>query len=167
MNGEALVKLLYLRASGSRPFQVSVKGFSMNPLLYEGDVVTITPTQSCLVGDIVVFFYSDGSFLIHRIVKISGGRYICKGDNCYRLEEVEAKDVIGKVTGAKRSGKDIPIAYSPAKTRLLCRMSYRIGVHFPKVGYSYDKIHRKVIYKLYAALFLKRCRKGDEDGCTN
>jgi signal peptidase len=62
-----------------------VEGYSMNPLLHEGDVVIVTPSRDLDLGDVVIFKNDRGEYVIHRVVgviKCSGKiLYMTKGDN--------------------------------------------------------------------------------------
>lgn len=62
-----------------------VDGYSMYPLLHDGDIVLIMPLNSIHLGDIIVFRNDYNEFVIHRVVGIincSGKNlYITKGDN--------------------------------------------------------------------------------------
>lgn len=39
--------------------------------------------------------------MVHRIVKIVGERFFCKGDNAYRVEVIHYNDIIGRVVEIK------------------------------------------------------------------
>ena len=62
-----------------------VEGSSMNPLLYNGDIVIVLPPNSINLGDIIIFKNDYGEFVIHRVVGIINCSntllYITKGDN--------------------------------------------------------------------------------------
>ena len=55
MDEEILRKILIARAKAQnkKPFTVSVTGSSMEPILYEGDHVTVLPQVAYEVGDIL------------------------------------------------------------------------------------------------------------------
>ncbi len=78
-------------------FSAKVKGNSMFPVLVNGDVVDILISQDeqYHIGDILVFPYQNEGVLIHRLLKKENGRYFCKGDNSFRLEDVPADAIIG------------------------------------------------------------------------
>jgi signal peptidase I len=61
---------------------VMVKGISMQPVLYEGDLVIVRKAPLYQIGDIVS--YKDptiGAFIIHRIIAEAQDFFITKGDN--------------------------------------------------------------------------------------
>jgi signal peptidase len=69
-----------------------VEGYSMNPLLYEGDIVIILPSRNINLGDVVIFKNDRGEYVIHRVIGIincSGKMlYMTKGDNNQFLDQV-------------------------------------------------------------------------------
>lgn len=62
---------------------VQVYGTSMQPRFHAGDLVVVRGASSYHVGEIVA--YRNGSLgnhiVLHRIIRIVGGRYVFKGDN--------------------------------------------------------------------------------------
>lgn len=65
---------------------VMVRGISMEPTLYEGDLVIARKHDTYHVGDIVAFHVPKdepgaGSLIIHRIAAIEGERFVMQGDN--------------------------------------------------------------------------------------
>ncbi|MEM0026580.1 MAG: signal peptidase I [Ignisphaera sp.] len=62
-----------------------VEGYSMYPLLHDGDIVLIIPSDNIHLGDIIIFRNDYNEFVIHRVIGIincSGKNlYMTKGDN--------------------------------------------------------------------------------------
>lgn len=85
------------------------KGISMLPLIRQGkDSVVITKNTSPLKKyDIPLYRRDDGSFILHRIVKISAdGTYITCGDNQVILEYgIKESQIIGIVTKVSRGNR--------------------------------------------------------------
>jgi signal peptidase I len=67
---------------GGRISYVNVRGISMQPTLYTGDLMVLRRQDAYEVGQIVAF-ESDmgGAIVVHRIVDIVGDRHLLKGDN--------------------------------------------------------------------------------------
>jgi len=67
---------------GGRISYVNVRGISMEPTLYTGDLMVMRRQESYEVGQIVAF-ESDmgGAIVVHRIVDVVGERHLLKGDN--------------------------------------------------------------------------------------
>jgi len=61
---------------------VNVRGVSMQPTLYTGDLMVLRRQDTYEVGQIVAFA-SDmgGAIVVHRIVDVVGDRHLLKGDN--------------------------------------------------------------------------------------
>lgn len=74
-------------------------GNSMLPFIKDGDVITISPYigNKPEIGDIVAYIDSKTKDLIvHRIMRLSGNRFIAKGDNCLHNDEPQFKvDILG------------------------------------------------------------------------
>jgi signal peptidase I len=67
---------------GGRISYVNVRGISMQPTLYTGDLMVLRRQDAYEIGQIVAFT-SDmgGAIVVHRIVDIVGERHLLKGDN--------------------------------------------------------------------------------------
>jgi signal peptidase I len=60
-----------------------IVGVSMNPVLFEGDIVMVEPLEfeNVVINDVIVFEHR-GSLIAHRVIKINkDGNFITKGDN--------------------------------------------------------------------------------------
>jgi signal peptidase I len=91
--------------SEGRSVEMTVKGFSMRPLLRNGrDVVTLSPVaESDLREGMVVLFRHNGNYVLHRIRKIEGQRLTIEGDGNYRLrEEAQRGDVVALVSRVQK-----------------------------------------------------------------
>lgn len=61
---------------------VNVRGVSMEPTLYTGDLMVMRRQDSYAVGQVVAFTSDmNGAVIVHRIVDITGDRHLLKGDN--------------------------------------------------------------------------------------
>jgi signal peptidase I len=94
--------------------QIRYVGSSMNPYLFQNDLLNYIPVSDRLpaTGDIVVFKDPAGSgrVIIHRVVKIlPGGYYITKGDNNPSDDRypIHGSDILGIVTGGVRANRPI------------------------------------------------------------
>lgn len=67
---------------GGRVSYVNVRGISMEPTLYTGDLMVMRRQDAYEVGQIVAFESDmNGAVVVHRIVDIVGDRHLLKGDN--------------------------------------------------------------------------------------
>ena len=141
MDNSLMHKILFASLRSGHEMTVTVTGVSMNPSMHEGDLVTVCHTDSYCVGDILVFLYK-GELLVHRLLKIENGRFFCKGDNAFRLEDLTDEDIGGKVV--LHNGK--PLASFPATHIAL---SYLVNRTFRKCGYNLEKTKQSGIYRFY------------------
>jgi signal peptidase I len=100
-----------LESGGSVNF--NPRGTSMLPtLMNEGDrVVIVKPKGELKKYDLPLYRRSDGSFVLHRIVRNpKNGVYTMCGDNQWVLEEgVNHSQIIGVVVSMCRKGKNISV----------------------------------------------------------
>jgi PqqD family protein of HPr-rel-A system len=144
-------KLLQAQLKTKKEIEISVTGVSMNPTLFEGDVITGSARQEYEVGDIVILTYKQRELLVHRILRIKNDRYFCKGDNSFRLEDITFDQILGKVI--LRNGDKIEPP--PAK---LITLSYLINRVFLKCRYDVEKAKQTNIYRLYEKTILRKER---------
>jgi hypothetical protein len=83
----------------------SVHGYSMYPLLINHrDSVYIKRKPRYDKYDVVLFRRTDGQLVLHRLINIKNGNYICSGDNDRVLEAVDPRSVIGYMAEFSRNG---------------------------------------------------------------
>ena len=89
------------------------RGKSMKGTFHEGDFLNIDTHASVKIqhGDVIAYrrLSKDGKIeeIVHRVIQISQGRLITRGDNnrrsdCYRVSQ---ENVLGKVIAFERKGK--------------------------------------------------------------
>jgi len=67
---------------GGRVSYVNVRGVSMEPTLYTGDLMVMRRRDAYEVGQVVAFRSDmNGAVIVHRIVDVAGDRHLLKGDN--------------------------------------------------------------------------------------
>ena len=91
-------------------------GSSMQPLLFERQThVMLSPIKDGVKKyDIVLYIRADGTYVLHRCIKVKDGYCIIRGDNTYYLEHVKNETMIGVVTHIYRKGKMIDVKKSKA-----------------------------------------------------
>ncbi len=106
---EFLDTLCALLAEGKRDLAVPVSGNSMRPFLQPGDTVYLSPLDRPLKkGDICLFRRSDGSYVLHRLIRRdAGGRLWMLGDNQCTLEPVPSERLCAVADSALRQGKPV------------------------------------------------------------
>ena len=85
------------------------KGNSMLPFIRNGrDSVMLTGKFQLQKGDIVLAKTNQGTFVLHRIIRLDEQTITLMGDGNLRgTETCERKDVFGKVTAILKNGKTI------------------------------------------------------------
>jgi len=109
-------------AAGQTVRYLPFRGLSMLPLLRQGkDKIELSPLPETLRKyDLPVYQYPSGKVVMHRVVGMEAGKYICLGDNTYSYEKIAPEQMIGLVTAIKRGEKRIPVTSSGY--RLYCRI---------------------------------------------
>ncbi len=92
-------------------FRFKAKGYSMSPLIKDGDLLTISPlaSSSIKLGRLVAFIHPEKEKLaIHRIVGKCGKDYLIKGDRLYYADGlIPEENILGYVTRIERNGGKI------------------------------------------------------------
>lgn len=142
MNREVSLKDLFplideqLKEGGFTVF--AVHGTSMQPFLKdrESKVRLEKPKEAPKKYDVIFYTRPDGSFILHRIVGIKDGGFVCRGDNQTENEfSVSFDRVIATVTQYDRKGI----------WRSMDGLSQRIFARFWVNTVLFRKITRKTI----------------------
>ena len=141
-------KLLPLILQNKEKIEIKVNGFSMEPTLHDGDLITINSFDDYFEGDILVFIYKHGDLLVHRLLKKEKGTYFCKGDNSFRLEDIKKEQIVGRVSLV--NGLEIE-SWTPEKIEL----SYRVNREFRAWHYNIDETKKSEIYTKYKEVVFK------------
>ena len=85
----------------------SPSGESMLPLFRQGrDTVTLSPVKGRVrKNDIVFFRRDDGSFVLHRVVRVGETLEIIGDNQLYRETNIKYEQLIGVVTSFERRGR--------------------------------------------------------------
>lgn len=121
-NLDVLLPLITERLAAGQSVKFSPRGISMLPMIRQGrdKVVISRPPERLKKYDIPLYRRTDGSFVLHRIIK-AGATYTCIGDNQLDAEGGIAHDqVIGVVTAFTRGDKEYSV--SCFGYRVYCRM---------------------------------------------
>ncbi len=148
MNNTKILKAV-LAVKGE--YTITVLGVSMMPVLKHGQTVKVVKQNSYVVGDILVYEYKNEGLLAHRALKIENGRYFCKGDNSFRLEDITAEQVIGK----------IELDEDENRTAEFIEASYAINRLFRKNGYDIEKTRSHPQYEVYKHTYIDRIQKNE------
>ena len=138
-------KILLFRSKIGKPFQLTVAGTSMLPILHAGDAISVCRKDIYEIGDILVFFYKQNELLVHRLLRIENDRYFCKGDNAFRLEDISADQILGTVL----------LENDPHKTDEFINDSYKINRIFRKCRNNTELTKRDPEYQIYYRKYLE------------
>ncbi len=124
--------------------RMQVSGISMTPILHDvRDSVVLEKAEKVKKYDIVLHRRENGQYILHRIIKKKGNVLTIAGD--FETEKeypVYESQVIAKVTGFRRNGKDYKV------TDFIIRLYSRLWVLiFPQrqnVLYLINVIRRKL-----------------------
>ncbi len=94
-----------LDSGGSAVF--AIHGTSMKPMMKDRiDSVRIIKPTEIKKYDIIFYRRDDGTFVLHRVVGIKDGGFVCRGDNQIIDEfPVKPESVIGIVTDYTKKGE--------------------------------------------------------------
>lgn len=107
--GGELMPLIEHALSRNQPVRMTVHGLSMVPFIFNGDTIDIEPAKAPLLsGEIVLARHAQEQFVVHRIVRITGGRFFLRGDaHTFSQEEgpIRSEDIIGRVICSSHKGR--------------------------------------------------------------
>ena len=131
-----------------KSFKISPNGGSMLPLIRQGidNVYIKKPTEPLKKYDIIFFKRKNGSFILHRIIKVKKDGYVLCGDNQWLAEHgIKMNDVIGIVTEIERGGIrfscDNPEYMNYVKKRVNTRVIRNIK---PIFIYNLKRVYHKI-----------------------
>lgn len=110
------------QVGGTTSYAVIV-GSSMEPMLHRGDLAVIREESAYRTGDVVLYESPQlGSNVLHRIVRVQGGRFVLKGDNNDFLdsEQPTEEQIVGKLwLSAPKVGRVTEWLRDPAHAAIL------------------------------------------------
>lgn len=133
--GQALADLLVAVLEKGVPFRFRAKGFSMSPMIRDGDVITVYPSdeKKFRVGDVVAVFYAAyEKLVVHRLIGRKNDFFMVKGDNNAEVDGLVSPDkILGKIQRIERNGKRIRLGVG--KEGMLIAWLMRMGLYLPFV----------------------------------
>ena len=112
IEGEELMQLVREQVARGQVIRyLPFRGRSMLPMLREGkDSVELSPLPEKLKKyDVPVYQYPSGKYVMHRVVAVKDGYYICVGDNLLAEEKIYPEQLIAVVSAFTRGGKRIEL----------------------------------------------------------
>ena len=124
--------------------QIRISGNSMNPILFNNETVNAKKKSNYKPGDILIFRYKHNDLLAHRLLMIKNNRYYCKGDNSFRIEDIDYDQILGVVLIDDDKHNNVDFI----------NFSLKIGDLFRKCKYKTDLLVLTEEYKKYSTLYL-------------
>ena len=117
--------------------KVTAQGQCMEPLLKEGDILTVKKQTFYAIGDIVIACHGN-RVIAHRVLEFSEGLYHIKGDNSFASEHVDYDEIIGKVVEVQRDGVSVLFDLPSDLTKEIVSLSLEVNRIFVNSGCSYE-----------------------------
>ncbi len=104
---DALMPIVLESINSGNSARIKISGFSMYPLVTNWrDSVVLTKAADIKKGDVPLIRRPDGSYVLHRVVKIKDGKLGLRGDYEQKIEyPVSPEDVVAVASGFYRNGK--------------------------------------------------------------
>ena len=98
-------------------FELHVKGYSMLPMLGFGDDVIIVrriDAEEDIVGRIAMFRGAQNQIIVHRVLSVTDGVVVLRGDgNIVQTEQCQRGEIIGVVDKVRREGGKVVDCTTP------------------------------------------------------
>lgn len=104
---ETIAELIEVQLSHGDRANLIVTGSSMLPMLHHRrDSVMLAPAaQTVKKGELILYRRSNGRYILHRVVGMTEGGYICSGDNQAVREFVAREQILAVVVEFTRKGR--------------------------------------------------------------
>lgn len=101
-----LLREMHERLQQGQVVWISFGGRSMQPTISGvSDKVELTPLRNdepCRVGEVYLFLH-ENHYVVHRLVNTKADKYLFRGDNCYRCEQVCRQQILARLTAVERA----------------------------------------------------------------
>ncbi len=128
-------------------------GVSMRPLLVERQThVIIEPLKTARDKDIILYVRSNGSIVLHRLIKQDGNYYYMRGDNTLGIEPIKKNQAFGVVTKIYKNEKYIDVKND---------FKYKLYVFFRLADYPVRFVlrHAYAYFRAFCSKVLKLIKK--------
>ncbi len=108
-DNDILIPIVLESVNSGSDARLKISGFSMYPLVSNWrDSVLLTKVDSIKKGDVPLIKRDDGSYVLHRVVKIKDGKLGLRGDYEQKIEyPVSAENVVAVAKGFYRNERFI------------------------------------------------------------
>ena len=123
-------------------------GDSMLPLIRQGrDLVVIERTSGRLKKyDVPLFRRPNGTYVLHRIIRVRSEDYVVRGDNRWHKEAgVRDEQILGVLTSVIRDGKELSVRDPKYRFRVrIWRVFFPLRVCWRKINRVWKKSKIKI-----------------------
>lgn len=104
---DSLMEMILFQLEKGGKANLTVTGSSMLPMLRENwDSVILAPAcRELKPGDIALYQNENGSYILHRVIRVRKESYLFCGDNQAQTEEVPKDRVLALVSAYTKKGK--------------------------------------------------------------
>ena len=142
-----ILKLILSNSKPNETIEIVVAGISMYPSIYNGDKIQIQKSKTYAIGDIIIFTYKGDELLVHRLLRVKNKTYFCKGDNAFRLEDINEDQILGKVVSVNGI---VPLPW----TKEMIDLSYQVNREYIKTRDTEKTKHTSAFLQYQKALSL-------------
>lgn len=109
-DNDILMPVVLESVNSGNDARIKISGFSMYPLVTSWrDSVLLTKSDKIKKGDVPLIRRPDGSYVLHRVVKIKDGKLGLRGDYQQKIEfPISEECVVAVAKGFYRNDKFIP-----------------------------------------------------------
>lgn len=108
-DNDVLMPIVLESVNSGNDARIKISGFSMYPLVTNWrDSVLLTKADKIKKGDVPLICRPDGSYVLHRVVKVKDGKFGLRGDYEQKIEyPVSPEGVVAVAKGFYRNEKFI------------------------------------------------------------
>ena len=101
----SLTPLIREIVGSDKTVEIHVTGTSMTPmLLHQKSTVRLAAPKQLHIGDLPLYQRENGQYILHRIISVENGCYVCCGDHQWHPEHgIKPEQVIAVVTDFRRT----------------------------------------------------------------
>lgn len=118
LSGSGLLELMSAALARGASFRFTARGFSMDPFVRDGDVLTVSRLRSRpgLGRVVAVRGPATGRLIVHRVVAHASGGVLVRGDGAGQADGVAPpRDVLGVVVDVERGGRRVRLGCGPER----------------------------------------------------
>lgn len=121
LSGMGLLQLMDAALARGASFRFTARGFSMDPFVRDGDVLTVARvTRRPALGDVIaVRDPVSRRLVVHRVVACRPEGVVVRGDGAGQADGVAGpRDVLGRVVAVERRGRCVRLGRGPERLAL-------------------------------------------------